>query len=1191
MKDLFKNDIDRPINGVIKVGQRTDADISEELREYVITSELRGYFHKFYDCYVDALQAPTDKIGVWISGFFGSGKSHFLKILSYLLENREIEDRGEVRKALDYFEDKVEDATLYAAMQRAGQVSKDVILFNIDSKADSNSKSSKEGIVEVFLKVFNDHRGYFGAAPQIADLERRLETEGRYADFKAAYEQLADEPWEEGRESWDFFGETIITALQQGAGFSEADARRVFDNATEGDTYRISVERFAKIIKSYLDTQPKDHQVVFMVDEVGQYIGENTDLMLNMQTVAEDLGVICEGRAWVMVTSQEDIDSITEHRVKGNDFSKIQGRFQTRLSLSSANTDEVIKLRLLEKTDSAEASLKARYARDEQTLTNAIRFDSSTADMPRFESADAFAKSYPFVPYQFKLLQNVFTQIRLHGSSGKHLSQGERSMLDAFQIAAIALNDSEIGALAPFYSFYPAIEGFLDTTVRSEIDNARKNPSLQQPFDPKLLSVLFMIKYVKEISGSVDNLVTLCLDRIDADRLELTKQVKEALARLERQTLVQRNGDVYEFLTNEEQDISREIKNFSLNPGELHSELQKMMWDELYTNKKYRFQKRYDYSFNRLLDGKSYSTSTSDLTLHVVTPVGNVYDDYRDEASVSLRSRDDEAIVRLPDRRDVFNELELYVRTDRYFKQKHSENTSPSVQTILVARSRENDQRRKRVVNALSDLVTEADVFVQGAKLNTTGSSPTATLDSALDTLVENVYKKLGYVERPYENKQDIEAVLEVGRSSVQADADGHTPNERARDEMLHWLNEQQNRRTTVTLKSLEEHFSARPYGWRRDDIHGILAELLVQGKADLRRAQQSVDLGRSGLVDEMSLRSKQDSFTVRVPQSVNSAHLQTARELAKEYLANDAATFNAPPSDAQVLYKTYRDVLADRKQTIERYLDDAKRKNYPFQDKLAAHQDLLGTLLRPNDAADFFAVLSEHEQAFEDFAEESEKIQSFFNPRSSGQRDAFDKARALLHDRQSDLTHLNDPDLQANIDQAKAVLGSADPTADIPQLPRLLEPVTKRLDELLDTHKQQARAVWQQAVQDETAFADDQGVSAEARDRLLRPLVELKSSLDAAPTIDAAIARKVSVGNRQQQVHDAIIEHINQQAAASAETTEAVAPPKTITTLHPAKHAHKRVLESEADVRDYLQRLERALLDEIAAGRRISIE
>ena len=279
----------------------------------------------------------TPKMGVWISGFFGSGKSHFLKILSYLLENRQVSGK----KALDYFIDdkKIIDPMVLADMKLAAETPTDVILFNIDSKSESTGKQNKDAIVNVFLKVFNQMQGFCGSIPHVADLERRLSEEGRYDEFKSAFEEEYGEPWETSRQDFDFIQDSVVDALVSMDFMSEAAARNWCEKAVE--PYTISIEDFARRVKAYIDRKGNNHHVVFLVDEIGQYIGDDSKLMLNLQTVTEELGKECMGKAWVIVTSQQDIDSIT--KVKGNDFSKIQGRFDTRLSLSSANVDAVIK--------------------------------------------------------------------------------------------------------------------------------------------------------------------------------------------------------------------------------------------------------------------------------------------------------------------------------------------------------------------------------------------------------------------------------------------------------------------------------------------------------------------------------------------------------------------------------------------------------------------------------------------------------------------------------------------------------------------------------------------------------------------------------------------------------------------------------------------------------------------------------
>ena len=411
LKDMFAKPIDRDIKGVIKVGQGDDENIRQELEEYVVTRELQKHFAYFFASYKKGVNSNTDKMGVWISGFFGSGKSHFLKILSYLLENKEVGGK----KAIDYFIDdkKIADPMVLADMKLATNISAntDVVLFNIDSKSEMTGKQSKDAIVSVFLKVFNEMQGFCGSIPYLADLERHLVEAGRYNEFKSAFEDNFGKAWESSRHKFDFIQDNIVEVLDHMGFMSEAAARNWCEKATE--TYNISIERFAKLVKEYIGRKGGNHHVVFLVDEIGQYIGDDSKLMLNLQTVIEDLGTSCHGKAWVVVTSQQDIDSIAKDMgLRSNDFSKIQGRFDTRLSLSSANVDEVIKKRILDKTTTAEQTLKIMYEQKSTIIKNLIVFNDGV-EKKLYSGDKDFAAVYPFVPYQFNLLGSVLTSIRM----------------------------------------------------------------------------------------------------------------------------------------------------------------------------------------------------------------------------------------------------------------------------------------------------------------------------------------------------------------------------------------------------------------------------------------------------------------------------------------------------------------------------------------------------------------------------------------------------------------------------------------------------------------------------------------------------------------------------------------------------------------------------------------------------------
>jgi hypothetical protein len=175
IENLFTKDIFRPINGVVKADQMDESSIWQELDEFVVTKELYQHFRKFFSNYCEALDNSsasdvTEKMGVWVSGFFGSGKSHFIKVLSYLLNNQAHTHNGQTKRAVDFFEAKISDAMLFGDIKRAVASDTEVVLFNIDSKAESSA--GRDAILAVFLKVFNELQGYSGDHAHIAHMER-----------------------------------------------------------------------------------------------------------------------------------------------------------------------------------------------------------------------------------------------------------------------------------------------------------------------------------------------------------------------------------------------------------------------------------------------------------------------------------------------------------------------------------------------------------------------------------------------------------------------------------------------------------------------------------------------------------------------------------------------------------------------------------------------------------------------------------------------------------------------------------------------------------------------------------------------------------------------------------------------------------------------------------------------------------
>ena len=735
IKELFYKPLGRSINGVVKADQDDNTTVYQELDEYVVTNELEKHFRDFFQSYSTDLNDPSiaNRVGIWISGFFGSGKSHFLKTLSYILANRSVNDSaGQQKTAVEFFdESKIRDAMIRADIDKSRNSPAEVILFNIDSKASASEAGNP--ILNVFLRVFNEHQNFSSDHPHVAHMERYLEQKGAYGAFKEAFKASYGAKWEDERDGYHFLNDHIETALSQSLGLSQEAAQKWFEDSEE--TFSVSVENFCQWVNEYLEKKEPNHRILFLVDEVGQFIGSDTKLMLTLQTITENLGTICKGRAWIVVTSQADMDAVLGEMSssKANDFSKIAGRFKTRLSLSSSNTDEVIQKRLLRKTPEADEHLRALFEKKGDILKNQITFDKSGPTLNNFDGPDSFVKNYPFAPYHFQLVQKVFEEIRKVGATGAHLAYGERSMLDAFQMAARSIEGRDVGALVPMHRFYESIEGFLDPAVKRTIEQALDNTTLDD-FDVQMLRTLFMIRYVDLVKGTLDNLVTLCIEQVDEDKLSLRKTIEESVQRLEKESLITRNGDEFLFLTNEERDITRKIKATEIASSEENKALGELIFKDLLKDtNKYRHQaNKQDYSIGRYLDGHTLDgRHETDIKVEMVTPLDIDYSLYS-EASCINKSVEAEGqiLFKLGDDNQFFSELRTWLRTNKFIKE-NDDGSQADLTRIFADRGQENRERKKRLQSRIEALLQQAEVYALGQHLSLKSSSVQIALDES----------------------------------------------------------------------------------------------------------------------------------------------------------------------------------------------------------------------------------------------------------------------------------------------------------------------------------------------------------------------------------------------------------------------------------------------------------------------------
>ncbi|HEM3678487.1 TPA: BREX system P-loop protein BrxC [Streptococcus suis] len=1049
IQNMFQKNINRDINGVIKVAQDDEQSLVQELGEYIITKELRRHFSTFFDNYSKAIDHPTDKIGVWISGFFGSGKSHFLKMLSYLLSNASVGDRT----AVDFFKDKFDDPMMYATVVRCTNIPTESILFNIDIEGPINK--DKTAVLRVFAKVFYNHLGFYGEDLKIAKLERFVDQQGKTTAFREAFEEINGAPWLESRASYAFFEDDIVDVLKSVLGMSEIAARNWFNGEENTD---MSIKQLVEEIKSYVDSKGKDFRLLFCVDEVGQYIGDDGDLMINLQSIVEEVGSKCRGKVWVMVTSQEAIDSVV--KISGDDFSKIQGRFNTRLSLSSASVDEVIKKRILEKTEDADRLLRLVYDKEHAVLKNLFTFNDAVLDIKGYSDGAEFSATYPFVPYQFIIIQKVLVEIRKHGNSGKHLSGGERSMLSGFQEAAQRVQNKDENAIVPFSQFYDTVHTFLESPIRRVIDRSQnaadKHDGLEQR-DVSVLKLLYLVRYIDDVKANIDNISILMVDDIRTDKINLRREIAASLERLEAQNYVARNGDTYSFLTDEEQDIAIDIRNTNVDSTALVASIGQTIFSEIYPSKKYKYNK-YDFAYDQYIDETLVGAATGGVRLRFVTVASGYYN--APEAKLIMDSQsNNEAIVLLSNKVQYFEELETAAKIRKYIKQKNVSQLPESIQDIIRKRQAQarilEDSAKKQIEKAIVD----GTFFICGEKVEIKYGEAKTKLDESLKQLIESVYSKLNFVNVFRESDADILQILN-GEPEQNGFAGQGTNNEFALNEVSQWLEERYISRVPVSVGDVQRRYQAIPYGWREVDIAAIIARLIVSQKIEVRYGGAVVAKDDKNLVGYLRKKSEIDKATV-------SRRIAPSEDLMRKSIAflRNLLGQMGIPEDEDGLINFVKDTLEPKLAHYEKLIDEYNIDTYPQKEVVIAARDVINDILtQKRDNVALLTRLIARQDDLMDCTEDMEEVETFFK----SQRTIFDAARKLQRDLQNERDYfMTDAEATEKIKEISSILAKAKPYDRIKDLTDLMQGIKNSYRVLLDQKKEEVLALITQCMGD----------------------------------------------------------------------------------------------------------------------------
>lgn len=1174
IKEMFRDDIDRTINGVVQVEQEKEDVIKQEVNEYVVTKELKKHFTKFFNEYGESFHTPTDNVGVWITGFFGSGKSHFLKMLSYLLENKKIGNKNTV----DYFEEKFDDEATFMNVRTATQVPTETILFNIDVEGSMHKDDT--AVLKVFAKVFYDHLGFYGNDLKLAKLEQFITKQGKMDAFKSAYEEINGESWIDTRAEYQFFEQDIVDALVQADIMNETTAQHWFDGTETAD---ISIGQLVNEIKAYVDTKPKGFRLLFMIDEAGQYIGTNTSMLLNLQSLIEKLGSVCRGQVWIVATGQEALDEMI--KVRADEFSRIMARFKIRLSLTSSSVGEVIEKRLLTKTDEANSILNGVYENNENVLSNLYAFDTDVKDIKGYTSEDEFARIFPFVPYQFTIMQKVFNEIRKHGHAGKHQSSGERSMLNGFQESAQHIENNNELTLVPMYAFYDTLHSFLDTSVRSVIERAEKavnNGDGLIEEDVNLLKLLYLIRYIDDIKSNIENLTILIVDTITVDKIVLRGKVVESLERLQKQNYISRNGDVYQFLTDEEQDIAREISNQTVDAANVISQICKTIFDDIYTTKKYRYTKKgyqYDFDFDKSVDEQNHGITTGGMKLRFVTEANDA-----NELKLITDSKDYEAICKLSNEYSVFSDLENVLKIDKFIKQKNVNQLPQSIQDIITNKQREARRLQNEVKEKLSEAIIKGKFYIDGTVVNLSGTSVKAVLDNALETLVEHTYSGLSLIDDQASSEADIRALL---KGEV-AELEGIESNKHACEEVYNYLDSSAAMGLHFTMTDIQSRYQDIPYGWREIDVAYVVAKLIHDQKVTIKHSGQTIQPTDYQLIDFLRKKSETSSTSISIRETISASKMKKVKDILKEYF--DVMDI---PSNEDGLVRFVVNKFGEEKVNLEKMNGQNSSVAHPGSQEISNALSLIKKVqLAQNDNIALVDTIGNLEDDLLESKEDMQSVKNFY----ATQIKLFDNAVSLKHEveyNEKDYL-MSNPEIAGAIDTIKDITKITNNFRynRIPELNDCISVINTERNKVVETKKQEVIKLIDDCYNEVSLKANSNEKLQASFDNAKQQFDTKKQETDRINSLVVLDAKKNTIVSLKDTIINKMDSILNQEVSPSSLSTS-VQPvsKKKVREIQRVVVFNQASLANAQDVDEYLAKIRSKLLSYIHDDEEIKIK
>jgi hypothetical protein len=997
----------------------------------------------------------------------------------------------------------------------------------------------------------------------VAQFEHDLNRRGQFEAFKDTYQRVNGRSWENDRDALATVTKrSFARAYAEQFGGREDDAVKVVNDAK--DSYRLSIEGFASRVKEYLDSQPAGFRLNFFVDEAGEFLGQKRSRLLNLQTVVESLATATNGRATVFITSQADLEGILG-QVKfeqADDLSRIQGRFKTKLNLASADVQEVIQRRLLEKTPQEPEQLISIYEQEKDNFTTLFRFSDGSIQLKGWGDCQSFCGLYPFHPYQLSLFQQAIQSLASHSIfEGRNMAVGERSMLSVFQEVAKAIKELPVGRLASFDQLYDGIRDVIRADKQQTMVTAQNQVG---PLELRILKALFLLKWVPQFKSTARNIAILLINEPNFDIRVHEQAVKDALINLENQSYLQRSGEVYEFLTDKEKDVEQEIKRTEVSDSEVIKALHRIVFDDVLRSNKIRFEDNgNDYPFAQKIDDGLIKGKESDVVVNLVTPE---HPNYGSESILHSRNMGGtELMAILPAKDRLLDQIRSHRKTDLYILQNNG-SEDEALNAILAVRAKQSSARRQEITRQAEELLRTAPLVVNGQTLSVGEGDPKTRFSKAYQELIRSAFPKLKMIRGAFSEATVAQVVREqddlLDGSAIQLSE--------AEQEVLVDVERQQKLGERLSAEDLVRKFEARPYGWSNWATLTFIARLYRLGKLELREKEL---LSSVEVIEALTNSRRLGGVSVRKQEQYDTSTVNALKRFHQELFNSQSIG-----TDARSTCEAFRMTMAEEVQDLREIA--AQAANYTFLAAVKPWAEQAEAMAKKDDG-----YLLNQLGTFKDSWLDAEEdlltpLKQFLN---GNQKTVYDEVRAF------ELRYGDEfADLPAEqVTPLRSLLASDRPYAGglIPQANNAMTELQMQLGERLAQAK--AKALQEISEQEERlkATADFQKLDTSQQEQVLAATAAAKADVETASQPGRALLRV----NRYRA--EEVPKQLQRMAAlaAPADTSTAV-PVKFVAASALKVNCPLSQITNEAELQQWLEALGAAARRQLDQGHRISL-